>query len=398
MRAFTLLATSVLLLAGMPSVSNAVADSPLDGWGQFRFGMTLEQAHAVPGFSWRRDINAPAMAMMFSLPMTSEYGPSTNVLLNFNGDKKLYDIRLSPTDSQSAANCEKSFLDTLSRLDRKYGVFVPGGEKDINWFAQDILIRGGLLERTSSLNLSGSRSKYWHRIILPNTSGVNVEAEAIHSFGSRSIEVLMYQKDGDRKDGKSGCHRSIAFSENMPTKAQQENQFKLSHVPIGMDWHWAEVDNLGRGFSSGPIQPFFSSGAAENVRLSGGKFTADIKRPAGSQGPATVHLVGTIANNMISAHIPASDAVSDDFPTGFEGGVSTFATDGEPVDTYEIILTGTTRRGSTKIALAAYHRNSPHRPTPEACRRISESVYATRGNVREMTYKGFLQALGCPPP
>jgi len=398
MRGFTLLATGVLLLVSMPSVSNAVADTAPDGWGQFRFGMTLEQAHAVPGFSWRRDVNTPTMAMMFSLPMTTKYGPITDVALTFNADKKLYGIRLSPGDTHSAANCEKSFLDTLSRLDKKYGTFAPGGEKDINWFSQDNFIRGGLLERTSALNLPGSRSKYWHRVILPNTSGVNVEAEAKYSLGARSIEVLMYQKDGDEKDGKSGCHRTIAFSESMPTKTQQENKFKLSRVPVSMHWHWAEVDNFGRGISSGPVQPVFSSGEAENVRLSGGKFTADIKRLAGGQGPAMVHLVGTISSdNKISAH--PSGAVSGDFPTTFEGWIQTFATDGEPVDVYEIHLTGNTRSDAADLWMAAYHRNSPHTPSPEACQRIGESAFALRGrSPREMTYKGFLQALGCPPP
>jgi hypothetical protein len=398
MRAFTLLATSVLLLAGMPSVSNAVADVSPDGWGQFRFGMTPEQAHAVPGFSWQRDINIPTMAMMFSLPMTSEYGPNTNVSLSFNGDKKLNDIRLSAGDTRSAANCEKSFLDTLGRLDRKYGAFAPGGEKDINWFVQDALIKGGLLERTSALNLSGSRSRYWHRTILPNVSGINVEAEAKHSSGSRSIEVMMYQKDGDGKDGKDGCHRTIAFSADMPSKAQLEVQFKLSHIPTGMDWHWAEVDRLGRGFSSGPAQTVFSTGPAENVRLSGGHFAADIKRPPGSQRAGTVHLVGTISNNKISAHVPASEAVSDDFPTSFEGYISTFTTDGEPVDTYEISLVGKGRRGVTQLAFAAYHRNSPHTPTTAACAKIAEDAFRARNSPGEITYKGFLHALGCPPP
>ena len=62
-----------------------------------------------------------------------------------------------------------------------------------------------------------------------------------------------------------------------------------------------------------------------------------------------------------------------------------------------ILLTGTSRWGSTRIAIAAYHRNAPHAPTAQACRRIAESVRVTGGTVREMTYKGFLQALGCPP-
>jgi hypothetical protein len=110
--------------------------------------------------------------------------------------------------------------------------------------------------------------------------------------------------------------------------------------------------------------------------------------------------VGTIsADNKISAHVAASQGLSDDLPTSFEGYVNTFATDGEPVDVYEIHLTGKTRSDTADLWMAAYHRNSPHTPSPEACRRIAETDVALRGrSPRERTYRGFLQALGCPPP
>jgi hypothetical protein len=331
--------------------------------------------------------------MMFSRPLTSEYGPDTNVMLTFNGDRKLQKVQLSFNDAQSAPDCEKSFQTLLTRLDAKYGAFAPGGDKDLEWKIQDLVIRGDMLERTSALKLSGSRSRYWHRTILPNISGLNLEAEAKHSFGSRRIELMMYQKDG-----KDGCQRSISFSADMPDKAQLELQFKLSHIPIGMDWHWAEVDRLGRGFSSGPAKTVFLTGAAENVKVGGGRFAADIKYPEGSKHPGTVHLVGTISDYKISAQVSASEAGAFDFPASLEGSVGTFSTAGEPVDAYEISLTGNTRWGSTKLGMAAYNRTSPHTPTPEACRAITESVAATRWTPRELTYRGFLQALGCPPP
>jgi hypothetical protein len=400
MRAFTILAITATLLTTL-AASNAAVDTPgastakhtLDGWGQFKFGMTPDQAHAVPGVSWPRatNANAPTVVTMDSLPMTSEYGPDTHVSLAFNPDQKLREIRLFFKDTQSAADCEKNFLKTLASFDAKVGAFAAGGA------SEDWSVPGdsgqSLLERTSALKLPGSRSGYWRRSILPNISGLNLEAEAKRAFGSRWIELEMLQKDG-----KDGCYRSIAFTADMPSKAQLEMQFKLSHIPTGMDWHWAELDRSGRGFASGPAQPVFSTGPAEHVRLSGSRFAADVKRPPGGQGPATLHLVGTIANNKISAHVTASDAVPDDFPTNFEGSVSMFTTDGEPVDAYEISLTGATRRGSATLGMAAYHRNSPHTPTPESCRKITESASAARRTVREMTYKGLLQALGCPPP
>ena len=203
----------------------------------------------------------------------------------------------------------------------------------------------------------------------------------------------MYQKDG-----KDGCNRNIAFTADMPSKAQLEERFKLSHIPTGMDWHWAEVDHLGRGFSSGPAKTVFLTGAAENVKVGGGRVSADIKYPEGSKRPGTVHLVGTISDYKITAHVSPSEAVADDFPTSFEGSFGMFTTDGEPVDTYEIRLTGNTRWGSTTLEMAASHRNGPHTPTQQACRNITESVFATRGTPREVAYRGNLQALGCPPP
>ena len=399
MRAFTILAIAATLLATL-AASDAAINEPgastakhtLNGWRQFKFGMTPEQARAVPGVSWRPGVHPPTVIAMVSLPMTSEYGPNTHVMLMFNSDQKLTMINLSISDTESAADCEKTFQNLLTRLDAKHGAFAPGGEKD-QWAIRDALIQGAVLERTSALKLSGSRSRYWHRTILPNVSGLNLEEEAKHSFGSRWLELMMYQKDG-----KTGCNRSITFTADIPSKAQLEVQFKLSRIPTNMDWHWAEVDRLGRGLSSGPAQTVFSTGTAEHVRLSGGRFTADVISPPGSQRAGTVHLVGTISNNKISAHVPASEAVADDFPTSFEGSVSMFTTDGEPVDTYEISLTGNTRWSSTTLGMAAYHRNSPHTPTPEACRGMTESVFATRRTPREMTYWGLLQALGCPPP
>ena len=395
MRAFTVLAVTLCLSA---AAGSATAQSKLDGWGQFRFGMTPDQARAAPGVSWppavktkanaaNANANASTADAMESLPMTSEYGPDTHVSLNFNADQKLQEIRLNFTDTQSAADCENAFQKTLARLDAKYGAFA-GNAKD-DWSVPGDSGQS-LLERTSPEKLAGSRSGYSRRTILPNISGLNLETEARRAFGTSWIELGMLQKGG-----KNGCYRSIAFTADVPTKAQLETQFKLTHIPNGMDWRWSELDRSGRGFSAGPAQTSLSTGAAENVKLSGGRFAADIKRPAG--GPATIHLVGTVVGNKISAHVPPSE-VTEDFPTSFEGSVSMFTTDGEPVDTYEITLTGTGRWDSASLLMVAYHRTAAHTPAPEACRKIEESVYEARRTTREITYKGLLQALGCPPP
>ena len=383
MRAFKILIVTSCLLAS----AAAMAQSKLDGWGQFKFGMTPQEARAVQGMSWKpaADKAAPVTAME-SLPMTSEYGADTHVALAFNADQKLHEIRLYFTGAQSSADCEKAFQKTVTDFDKKYGAFAALGTAEAWSVPGDS--GQSLLERTSSQKLPGSRSQYWRRSILPNISGLNLETETKRAFGSRAIELAMLQKNG-----KDGCYRSISFTADMPTKAQVETEFKLSHIPANMDWRWSELDRSARGFSAGPAQTGLSSGAAENVKLSGGKFSADIRRPAG-----TLHLSGTVVGNKITAHVPSSDTVPDGFPTSFEGDVSTFATDGEPVDVYEIGLSGRTRLGSTVLGMAAYHRNSPHAPAPDACRKILENTYDARGSVREATYRGFYQALGCQLP
>jgi len=383
MRGFNILAVTACLLTS----GAAMAQGKLDGWGPFKFSMTPQEARAVPGMSWKpaADKSAPVTAME-SLPMTSKYGADTHVALAFNADQKLHEIRLFFTDAQSPADCEKAFEKTVASFDAKYGAFAALGTAEAWSVPGDS--GQSLLERTTSQKLPGSRSQYWRRSILPNISGLNLETETKRAFGSRAIELAMLQKNG-----KDGCYRSISFTADMPTKAQLETEFKLGHIPAGMDWHWSELDRSARGFSAGPAQTGLSSGVAENVKLGGGKFAADIKRPAG-----TLHLLGTVVGNKITAHVPSSDTVPDGFPTNFAGEISTFTTDGEPVDTYEISLSGTTRSGSTVMAMAAYHRDSSHAPAPEACRKILESTYDARGTVREMTYRGFYQALGCQLP
>ena len=203
----------------------------------------------------------------------------------------------------------------------------------------------------------------------------------------------MYQRDGDAKDEKNGCHWSIGFSADMPTKAQLETQFKLDHVPANMDWHWAQVDQRARGFSSGPVGTRYATGAVDNIKLTDGRFAADLKPAPDANTGQTLHLTGTIAAHKISAH--AMDAGDD---VSFDGALQTFQVPGEPVDTYEILLTGKGSGGSISIAMAAYHRNSPHKPSPAACESTADSLRELQRNARYVTYSGLLKALGCPTP
>src|SRR6185437_6539825 len=127
MRAFKVLAViSCLLAASGP----AIAQSKLDGWGQFKFGMTPDEARGVPGVSWKPGAKTATVTAMESLPMTSEYGPDTHVALAFNPDQKLREIRLFFTDMQSATDCEKAFQKTLTSFGAKYGAFAGSAKDD----------------------------------------------------------------------------------------------------------------------------------------------------------------------------------------------------------------------------------------------------------------------------
>ena len=111
MRAFTALTITATLVAALAASSAAIETGGtgrrLDGWGPFKFGMTPEEARAVPGVSWRGPNGSRAGAVtgatpanvpiMTSHPITSEYGSDTDVFLGFNGEQKLLMIKLSFT-------------------------------------------------------------------------------------------------------------------------------------------------------------------------------------------------------------------------------------------------------------------------------------------------------------
>jgi hypothetical protein len=366
--------------------AQADASTTLDGWRRYKFGMTVERARRALGASWDRDVGVPPTISMHSRPVLTEFGPDSRLALDFNGDQKLFEILIQSTDSQSADNCEKAFLKMLTALDAKYGAFSPSGTKDEWDVPGDISNGQRLLMRTVALQLSDKRTRYWYRTFPANLSGLNIEAEAKRSFGSRWIEVKMYQKNGS-----AGCHRRVQFSADIPTKAQLETSLKLKHIPADIDWHWAMVDRWLKGPSR------YSIGSAKNVKLTRVRFSADLMPSPGDSPNIILHLAGTVSNNKIIAHVVSSKADPDGYPESFQGWPATFTVAGEPVDTYEIKLEGEGPWASASIALAGYHRNSTDKPTPAACDKIAELAFRTRGSVRSPTYMGLLEALGCKP-
>ena len=82
----------------------------------------------------------------------------------------------------------------------------PGGAKD-EWTIQDMVIRGDLLERTSAVGLAGSRSHYWRRAFCRISRNSIWKRKPSIRLGSRWIELMMYQKDGN--DGCQRIHRVL---------------------------------------------------------------------------------------------------------------------------------------------------------------------------------------------
>jgi hypothetical protein len=382
---FLWIVSSIVVAPLLRTIALAEPSTPLDGWHGYKFGMPVERARPILGAALDREAHiSGAYTALYSRPMRTEFGPDLRLTLLFNDDQKLREITLHSADSQSADNCEKAFLKMLATLDARYGAFSPGGAKDKWGVPGDLPNNQRLLMRTIAMGLPSRQSRYWYRTFPANLTGLNIQAEAKRFFGSRWIEVGMYQKDGI-----DGCDRSIQFSADVPTKAQIQSQFKLKHIPANMDWHWAKVDR----WLNGPSH--FTTGVAGNVELANGRFAADVENAPGDSRHATSHIVGTISGNKFIAHV--TSFVSDDYPKAFEGSITTFTIAGEPVDTYEIRLFGKGRWVSTELAFAAYHRNSAHKPAPAACNQVAEQSFRTRGSTRASTYAGLLSALGCKP-
>jgi hypothetical protein len=117
-----------LVVALLAAAAPAAAQT-LDGWGSFKFGMSPDQARAVPGTSFGRYsskniLNLNSGAMASKKPALVNGVPYKFDLL-FNAFETLNRISLNNEKTTGRAECETRFLTLLSNMEKSYGKFLP---------------------------------------------------------------------------------------------------------------------------------------------------------------------------------------------------------------------------------------------------------------------------------
>lgn len=104
------------------------ADDVLEGWDQYKFGMTIEQVRAVPGVAWgetqHEEVKLYDVKFTFlEAAAPAKIGTGTyNLRIDFKPDVGLTRIGLEDkTPVKSIAACERKFTNALSELERRHG-------------------------------------------------------------------------------------------------------------------------------------------------------------------------------------------------------------------------------------------------------------------------------------
>jgi len=109
--------------------SAGASNQTLDGWGPLKFGMSPDQARAVPGFSFGRytakDLLERNLGAMASKKPALIGGVPYNFNLFFNAFSSLYEIGMWNEKDSSHADCQIAFLALLGGLEKNYGAFAP---------------------------------------------------------------------------------------------------------------------------------------------------------------------------------------------------------------------------------------------------------------------------------
>ncbi|HWY63114.1 MAG TPA: hypothetical protein VNW15_14525 [Rhizomicrobium sp.] len=118
-----------LVIVLLASAAPARGADALNGWGDFRFGMSPEQARAVPGqafgrFSAKNILNQNDGAMASKKPAMLYGIPYTFDLL-FNAFQALNRISMWNENTISRAECETRFLTLVPQLEKSYGALLP---------------------------------------------------------------------------------------------------------------------------------------------------------------------------------------------------------------------------------------------------------------------------------
>lgn len=116
----------LVLLAAL-SAAPALAATPLDGWGAYKFGISPDQARAVPGqtfgpYSPKNLLNENKGAMGAKKP-SQLFGQGWALNLFFDANAKMNALSLENEKKTSLEDCQAGFLAVLGQMEKSYGGF-----------------------------------------------------------------------------------------------------------------------------------------------------------------------------------------------------------------------------------------------------------------------------------
>jgi hypothetical protein len=107
---------------------SAASETTLQGWGDYRFGMTPDQIRTLPGTAWSELKSLPdgAIHYMNALAATKIEGHDFQFGVYFDTDKKLKSISFTEVGTvRPSSECERGFQDLLRTFEMHYGSFSP---------------------------------------------------------------------------------------------------------------------------------------------------------------------------------------------------------------------------------------------------------------------------------
>jgi hypothetical protein len=183
-----ILALGAMVGVGFAALRPALAQTTgtVQGWRQFKFGMTSDQARAASGPSWRYNPpntnNTQTFSTLVTLQPTEEFGAMFGaVTVSFTSEHGLYGINLFDVGSvppKSPEACEDFYKKLLSVAETQYGRFIPFGGKYKRIDAT-----------TPTRGIAGAKSRYLYTTTNDSVFGNQFEMTARHSSGARYIEV-----------------------------------------------------------------------------------------------------------------------------------------------------------------------------------------------------------------
>jgi beta-lactamase regulating signal transducer with metallopeptidase domain len=179
------------LLAGLMGGREALAQTTerLDGWRQFKFGMPVDQARAMPspGMSWRYFPNSPGL---LARGPVREFGFSfENAGLEFTQKHGLVFIGLdthktvSTEEATTSEACEDTFRNLLLAVEAQYGTFEPR-ERNAEFTS---------FPETKNVvhDIAGTNSQYLYSTNTRDTpSAYSITMSASRASGARYVEVI----------------------------------------------------------------------------------------------------------------------------------------------------------------------------------------------------------------